>query len=352
MTSSTRILFLTLMSIPIVLAQRTTQLTGRITDATAALIPEADITVTNEDTGIRRETKTNELGYFVVPLLQPGRYSVMVQKQGLRPIRQSGIRLEVDQAARVDFVMEVGSISESVQVTANVALVDTQSATLKAVVDERRIRELPLNGRDATQLVLLLPGVYGTVRDNSGLRQAGSGRGIVQAGIASNGARGNMVNYMLDGTTHNDTYTNVALALPNPDALQEFSVQTNNFSAESGRSAGAVVTAVTRSGGNSLHGSLFEFHRNGAVNARNFFASAPDGLKRHQFGGTLGGPIWRNHTFFFFSHQETTQRSRPSDSSTTVLTEAQRRTFRPSPVRSPIRPRASRLPGSRSRSAA
>jgi hypothetical protein len=129
---------------------------------------------------------------------------------------------------------------------------------------------------------------------------------------------------LLDGATHNDTYTNVALAFPNPDALQEFSVQTNNFSAESGRAAGAVVTAVTKSGTNSLHGSLFEFHRNGAVNARNFFAPTPDGLKRHQFGGTLGGPIWRDHTFFFFSHQETRQRSRPSDSSTTVLTEAQR----------------------------
>jgi hypothetical protein len=325
MKSATKFLVLILASIPTLLAQRTTQLTGRITDATAAVIPGAEITVTSEDTGIRRDTTSNELGYFVVPLLQPGRYSVMVQKAGLRPIRQSGITLEVDQAARLDFVMEVGSVSESIQVSANVTLVDTQSSTLKSVVDERRIKELPLNGRDATQLVLLLPGVYGTVRDNSGLRQAGSGRGIVQAGVASNGARGNMVNYTLDGTTHNDTYTNVALAFPNPDALQEFSVQTNNFSAESGRSAGAVVTAVTKSGTNSLHGSLFEFHRNGAVNARNFFAPRPDGLKRHQFGGTVGGPIWKDHTFFFFSHQETRQRSRPSDATTTVLTEAQRR---------------------------
>ncbi len=324
MRSRTGILVLLAVSVTTLLAQRTTQLTGRITDPTDAVVPAADVTVTNEDTGIRRETKSNELGYYVVPLLQPGRYAVTVQKQGLRTIRRSGITLEVDQAARVDFVMEVGTVAETVQVTANVAAVDTQSATLKEVVDERRIRELPLNGRDATQLILLLPGVYGTARDNSGLRQAGSGRGIVQVGIASNGARGNMINYMLDGTTHNDTYTNVALAFPNPDALQEFSVQTNNFSAESGRSAGAVVTAVTRSGSNSFHGSLFEFHRNGAINARNFFAPTPDGLKRHQFGGTFGGPIWRDHTFFFFSHQETRQRSRPSDSSTTVLTEAQR----------------------------
>ena len=164
-------------------------------------------------------------------------------------------------------------------------------STLKEVVDERRIRELPLNGRDATQLVLLLPGVYGTVRDNSGLRQAGSGRGIVQAGVASNGARGNMVNYMLDGTTHNDTYTNVALAFPNPDALQEFSVQTNNFSAESGRTAGAVVTAVTKSGTNSLHGSSVRVpsqrHRE---RAQLFCADA-----RRTEAAPVRRNIWRTH---------------------------------------------------------
>jgi hypothetical protein len=147
MKSATRVLVLICTSITTLLAQRTTQLTGRITDATSAVIPDATVNVTNEDTAIRRETKSNELGYFVVPLLQPGRYSVTVQKPGLRTIRQSGITLEVDQAARVDFVMEVGTLSESVQVNANVALVDTQSSTLKAVVDERRIRELPLNGR-------------------------------------------------------------------------------------------------------------------------------------------------------------------------------------------------------------
>jgi hypothetical protein len=280
--------------------QRNTQMTGRVADPSDAIIPEANVTIINEDTGIRRETTTNELGYYVVPLLQPGRYRVTVQKEGFRPISRAGITLEVDQMARVDFVLEVGAVTETVEVVANVNRVDTQSATLKEVVDERRIRELPLNGRDATQLILLLPGVYGTTRDNSGLRQAGSGRGIVQAGISSNGARGNMDNYSLDGTTHNDTYTNIALAFPNPDALQEFSVQTNNFSAESGRSAGAVVNAVTRSGTNNFHGSLFEFHRNSALNARNFFARTSDGLKRHQFGGTLGGPIWKNRTFFFF----------------------------------------------------
>ncbi len=266
-------------------AQRTTaQLTGTISDASGAVIPAARLTVTNEQTGVKRESASNDLGYFTIPLLQPGKYRMTVEKDGFRPISRGGITLEVDQVARVDFVLEVGAVTEAVEVTANVSRVDTQTATLKEVVDQQRIRELPLNGRDATQLVLLLPGVYGT-DDTSGLRQGGSARSIVQPGVSSNGARSNMVNYTLDGAFHNDTYTNAGMAMPNPDALQEFSVQTNSFSAEYGRSAGAIVNAATRSGTNQLHGSLVEFIRNEAVNARNFFSTQSDGLKRHQFGG-------------------------------------------------------------------
>ena len=319
--------------------QRTTQLSGRIADPTGAVVPGATVVVIHDDTKIQRDTTSNELGYYTVPLLQPGRYRVTVRKEGFRPVTRSGITLEVDQAARVDFLLEVGTVTETVEVTANVSTVDTHSVTLKEVIDQRRIRELPLNGRDPTQLILLLPGVYGTTADASGLRQGGSGRGVVQPGISSNGARGNMVNYGLDGAFHNDTYTNVALAFPNPDALQEFSVQTNNFSAEHGRSAGAVVSGVTRSGGNQYHGSLFEFHRNEAVNARNFFATAGDGLKRNQFGGTFGGPVRRDKTFFFFSYQETRQVQRPADRSTTVLTEPQRRgdfSARRTPITDPL----------------
>ncbi len=315
---------------PVALAQQTAQIAGRVTDPTGAVIPGAEIAVNNEETGIRRETNSNELGYYSVPILPPGKYRVSVHKDGFRPITRTGMTLEVDQAARIDFVMEVGLVSESVEVTANVSTVDLQTATLKSVVDERRIRELPLNGRDATQLVALVPGIYGT-NDTSGLRQGSSAPNIVQPGFAANGARGNMVNYALDGASHNDTYTNVALAFPNPDALQEFSVQTNNFSAEFGRSAGAIVNAVTRSGTNAVHGSLFEFLRNANTNARNFFATQTDGLKRNQFGGTVGGPVYiprvyngKDRTFFFFSEQETRQVQTPSGNITVVPTAAQR----------------------------
>jgi hypothetical protein len=312
------------------LAQGTAQLTGRITDATAAVVPAAAVSVINTGTGAKRNLESNDTGYYTAALLPPGSYQITVQKQGFRPITRTGIRLEVDQAARVDFVLDVGTLTEAVSIEANISTVDTQTSTLKSVVDERRIRELPLNGRDATQLVLLLPGVY-TTNDTNGLRNGGSGRGLVQPGFASNGARSNMVNYALDGAFHNDTYTNVALAMPNPDALQEFSVQTNNFGAEHGRSAGAIVNAVTRSGTNQLRGSLFWFHRNYAANARNFFATGNDGLKRNQFGATVGGPAYipkvyngRDKTFFLFSMQETYQVQTPADRNTVVLTAAQR----------------------------
>jgi Carboxypeptidase regulatory-like domain/TonB-dependent Receptor Plug Domain len=254
-------------------AQRTTEVSGRITDASQAVITNATVTVTNVDTRIERTTASNELGYYTVALLPPGNYQITVQHEGFRPITQSGITLVVDQTARVDFALQVGAVTEKVEVTANASLVETQSSTLKGVVDEHRIRELPLNGRDAAQLILLMPGVYGTT-DTSGLQQGGSARGVIQPGISSNGARGNMVNYSLDGAYHNDGYTNVSLPIPDPDALQEFSVQTNGFSAEYGRNGGGIVNAVTRSGTNALHGTLFEFHRNAAVNARSFFSTA------------------------------------------------------------------------------
>jgi hypothetical protein len=170
-------------------AQRTNaQITGIITDATGAIIPNADIVVTNEATGIKRNAASNELGYYTVALLPPGKYKVAVRKDGFRLLTRTGITLEVDQAARIDFSMEVGSVAEAVEVTANASKVDTQTATLKEVVDERRIRELPLNGRDANQLIFLLPDVYNT-NDTSGLQQGGSARGVVQPGVASNGAR-------------------------------------------------------------------------------------------------------------------------------------------------------------------
>ena len=316
---------------PLALAQDTGELHGQITDSSKSIISGATVEVVNLETHISRSAVSNELGYYTFPLLPIGRYELSVKKPGFQTMIRSGITLQVDQAATVDFTLQIGNVTQTVDVSANASLLDTESSTLKQVVDQRRIVDLPLNGRDPTQLILLMPGVVGTTTDTGGLQQGGSGTGIVEPGISANGARGNMVNYLLDGAPHNDTYTNVSLAMPDPDALEEFSVQTSNYSAEYGRSAGAIVNAVSRSGSNALHGDLFEFNRNDSTSAINYFDTQGDGLNRNQFGGTLGGPVYiphlyhgRNRTFFFFSEQETTQVQTPSSENTTVLTAAQR----------------------------
>ena len=201
--------------------------------------------------------------------------------------------------------------------------VDTRTGTITEVVTEKQIVELPLNGRNVQQLVALQAGVQPTPRAffyNAAVPQSVNFFSV-------SGTPGNSTNYILDGADHNDHWTNVAMATPNPDALQEFSVQTNNFTADYGSKSGGVVNMVIKSGNNKFHGSAFEFLRNYALNARNFFATVPptnDGLKRSQYGGTFGGPVFKDKTFFFVSYQGTKLRQRPSSLITFVPTASQR----------------------------
>jgi outer membrane receptor protein involved in Fe transport len=241
--------------------------------------------------------------------------------------------VQVDEVVRVDIKLSVGAATETVTVAGVGSVVDTTTATLKAVVDQRRIEELPLNGRNAAQLMRLIAGV--TNDPNAGVTSGTTYPGTNPVSV--NGNRSNTTNYILDGAQNNDIYSNAPNPLPNPDALQEFSVQTNNFSAEFGRQSGGIVNAVTRSGTNEYHGSLFEYVRNNALNAANFFspivngAKLTDGLKRNQFGGTWGGPAiipriynGKDRTFFFFSYQGTLTRRSPITNSIIVPTAAQR----------------------------
>ncbi len=198
---------------------------------------------------------------------------------------------------------------------------ETVSSTLKTVVDQKRIEELPLNGRNPTQLMQLVAGVIPDNRTSvtSGATYPGA------VGVSSNGARANSTNYIMDGGSNNDHYSNASNPMPNPDALQEFSVQTNSFSAQYGRNAGAIVNAVTRSGSNNFRGLAFGYLRDSSMNANNFFTpTIDDGLNRKQFGGTFGGPIVKNRTFFFGSYQGTLQEQRPADRTSLVPTAAQR----------------------------
>ena len=298
----------------VVWAQGTVTIFGTITDSTGAVVPGARVVVRNVQTGLERETRTNEAGGYVVSQLPVGIYSVTAEAAGFKSGVQENIRVQVDENRRVDFRLEVGAVTESITVEAALAQVETREGTLKEVVDAERIVELPLNGRNAIELQYLVAGVGG--RTDRGQQQNPS--------VSINGSRTNANNYVLDGGDNHDPYFNSPAAFPNPDALQEFSIQTNAYSADRGRNAGIIMSAVTKSGTNQLHGSLFEFLRNEKLNARNFFAVSVPPFKRNQYGGTLGGPIRKNKLFYFTSYQGTRERSAPGSLTATVLSRAQR----------------------------
>ena len=221
--------------------------------------------------------------------------------------------------------LQIGALSDTVSVDASAEMVETRSGTLASVVGQQKIVELPLNGRNAAALVSLAPGTI-DLNTNTARGSGDTQQGVTYPGaqsISSNGARADGVNYQLDGGSNIDHYTNVNNPFPNPDALEEFSVQTNNYSAETGRASGAVVNVVTKSGTNVLHGSFFEFLRNGSLNARNFFAPTSDKLKRNQFGGSLGGPVIKDKLFFFGTYQGMQTRNISTGNTTFVLTGAQ-----------------------------
>ncbi len=244
-----------------------------------------------------------------------GTYVVKAESAGFKTFIQDGIQVQVDENRQVNVTMTVGAVTDSILVEAEATQVETRSGSLKEVIDSARIVELPLNGRNPLQLQYLVAGSGGVV--SAGQEQNDS--------VSINGSRPNTNNYTLDGADNHDPYFNTPAVFPNPDALEEFSLQTSAYSADRGRNAGAIMNAVTRSGTNKLHGTLFEFVRNEKFNARNFFANSIPPFKRNQFGGTLGGPIRRDKTFFFGSFQRTAERSTPGVLNPTVLSAEQRK---------------------------
>lgn len=296
-------------------AQSTGTIVGTVEDSSGAVVPGASVRVTGTATGLQTSTLTDDAGRFSFPRLPVGTYRLEASREGFRQFVSEGIHLDADQSRQAAIVLQVGQASESVTVAGAVGLVETVGGTIKEVVDTRRIVDLPLNGRNPLQLQLLLPGVV-LSKGAPNLTQNGF--------ISVNGARGNQNNYMLDGGDNNDPLTNSAAVVPNPDALEEFSVLTNNYSAEYGRNTGAVVNAITKSGTNQFHGSLFEFVRNDAFDARGFFSLVKPKLRRNQFGGTLGGPVRRDRTFFFFSYEGVRSRKADTFSSLVVPTALER----------------------------
>lgn len=307
-------------------ADPTGTIAGAVVDPSGAAVVGAKIAVNALATGLTRDTVSAADGGYVFPLLPVGMYSISVEAPGFRRVEQTGIQVKADQSSTVPVSLQIGATTETVSVEANAELVETRTGALSKVVSQQSIIEMPLNGRNAAALVLLAPGTIDTNTGNA------RGRGDTQQtatypgsqSISSNGARADDVNYNLDGGSNQDHYTNVNNPFPNPDAVEEFSVQTNSYSAEYGRGAGGIVNVVTKSGTNQLHGGAFEFLRNGDLNARNFFARTHDFLKRNQFGGTLGGPIRKDRLFFFATYQGTRIRNVSLGNTATVFTDAQR----------------------------
>lgn len=297
---------------PNVFAQLDTgAISGAITDATGAAVPNVRVVLKNELTGAVREATANAEGYYTFPIVPSGRYSLQVEQQGFKGYHRTGIELQVNQRLSVPVRLELGQVSDSMTVTSAPALVDSSSGALRETVDHTRITELPLNGRNVLQLQSLLPGAVST---------GSLDQGANTPGFAINGGIGSSNNYSLDGGQYQDAYFNAPLPFPNPDAIQEFTIQTNSYSAEFGRNRGASINAVTKSGTNQLHGGAFEFLRNHVLDARPFFASKAPDFKRNQFGAQLGGPIKKNKTFFFFAWQGTHERGTPNTTTIAVPT--------------------------------
>jgi hypothetical protein len=280
----------------------TGRITGIIYDATDAVIADAHITVTNVATHISRETTSDGTGYYQVLALPVGSYTVAVQRQGFRSATTAQSKLEINQTLKLDIKMEVGSANETVTVESTTGTVETLNPTLGSTVSDRTVQDMPLNGRNALDLALLQPGVLPADNPANG----SGGTGGMQFSIG--GGRSDSNTFVLDGGLNNDLLDNGVVYNPNPDSIQEFRVLTSNFTAEYGRSAGGIITEVTKSGTNAIHGSAYDFVRNTAFDANNFFSNLNgqprQTLHRNQYGGTVGGPIKKDKLFFFLAYQK------------------------------------------------
>src|ERR1700733_5699919 len=295
--SGVLILLLAVLAPTVCSAQDATgRLFGTVYDQQGAVISSAQITVTNTATQVVRTSVTDNEGHFQVLALPIGNYTVRAEHAGFRTVISSEQKLSINQALRIDIKMEVGAASQTVDVGAEAAPVETVNATLGQSVTGRVLTNMPLNGRDMLDLALLQPGVTESNDDNGG---AGN--------YSIAGGRSDSVTFLLDGGLNNDLLDNSNLLDPNPDAVAEFRLLTSNYTAEYGRNGGGIISVVTKSGSNQIHGSLFEFFRNRVLDANDYF-NIPQGiprldLKRNKFGATFGGPIRKDKAFFFLAYQ-------------------------------------------------
>ncbi|HEY3131264.1 MAG TPA: TonB-dependent receptor [Acidobacteriota bacterium] len=283
---------------------------GTATDASGAVLPGVTVTVTNSATGVAKVVVTNEAGAYTVPFLQPGTYSVSGELVGFKKQMITGVIVEVEQRVRVDLQLAVGEVSQTVQVESAVPLLNTESSSVGQVIENQRVVDLPLNGRQFMELAFLIPATHASA--------PGHFNAILQGiAVTAVGGRPTNNNFTLDGISNTSPNCGYFAVSPSVDAVQEFKIQTSNYSAEFGQTSGAVINVATKSGTNELHGSLFEFLRNDVFDARNFFnrGKHAEPLKRNQFGGSIGGPVvipklydGKNRTFFFYNEEHLKER--------------------------------------------
>src|SRR5579864_205297 len=292
------------------------QLSGIVRDTSGGSIPGAEVTMTKTDTATTRTVFTGADGAFAFPNLPVGPYQLKVVLQGFDTYLQDGIVLQVGTNPTVNVTLKVGTISEQVTVSAN-ALVETKNTGVGQVIDRQQVVELPLNGRQATDLIFL-----SGVATAAPAGDLNTNKNFPTQTISVAGGQANGITYIMDGGTHNDPFNNLNLPTPFPDALQEFKVETSALPARYGFHAASAVNIVTKSGSNTIDGDAFEFLRNWRFNARNVFAPTRDSLNRNQFGGTFGAPIVKNKVFFFGGYQGTDVKSNPATTISYVPTQA------------------------------
>jgi len=309
-------------------AGATAQISGSVKDSSGGVLPGVDVTATQTDTGLKRNATTELDGSYVILNLPPGPYRVEATLQGFRTFQQTGIVLQVGASPVINVTLSIGQVAETITVQASTPLVETKNIGVGQVMDNKRILDLPLNGRNPADLLAVLPGaVPGGAGANASSRSMQGSNGGIAYSLAGGATYG--VSYVLDGAMHNNPYDNLNLPLPFPDALGEFKAETSALTAQNGMHSGGAVNLITKSGSNQFRGDAFEFFRHHAMNATDPFAvkdaagnRKDDGLKRNQYGGTLGGPLMRDRLFFFAGYQGTNTRVIPTDNRAFVPTAA------------------------------
>src|SRR5579863_8820020 len=290
--------------------QATGSFSGTVSDKAGAVVSGATVKAASQGTGVSREAKTDDSGHYLIPLLPVAIYTIRVDAPGFGPVEQKDVRLQIDEHRELDFSVAPASVTTAVEVNATEVAVETSNPTLGQVITSEQVAELPLNGRNFVQLATLTPGTTQETNPNSffnaGPSSEVSTRGTYSLSVG--GSRAQSTDWLLDGNDNNELTAGGIAILPSIDAIQEFKVLTYNYSAEWGTRAGPTVLVTTKSGSNQFHGSLFEFLRNTSLDARSFFAATTEKFNLNQFGGSIGGPIRKDKTFFFLDYQAKMQR--------------------------------------------